>query len=112
MAWGAGVLPPRPQAPGAAGLGGAQLALWLGVTSGVGGGLGAVVDAEFGEDRADVVAYGFGTDAQGGGNVGIAVAGGEQFEHVAFAGGQSVWVGAGVGVARVGRAAAGLREAL
>ena len=95
------------------GLVAARSALWRGVTVwGVGGGLGAVVDTEFGEDRADVVACGFGADAQGGGDVSIAVAGGEQFEHIAFAAGQLVWIGAGVGEARVGGAAAGLYQAV
>jgi hypothetical protein len=59
--------------------------LRYGTVSAVSGGLGAVVDAKFGEDRADVVAYGFGADTKGGGDVGVAVAGGEQFEHVALA---------------------------
>src|SRR5271167_508781 len=87
--------------------------LWRGLTvGGVGRGLGAVLDAEFGENRADVVAYGLGADAKDRGDVGVAMAPCEQGEHVAFAAGQPVWVGAGVGAARAGGAAAGLCEAL
>jgi hypothetical protein len=67
--------------------------------AGVRGGLGAVVDTEFGHDGADVVADGSGADVQAGGDVGVAVAGGQECEYFAFAAAQLVCVGEDVGAA-------------
>lgn len=74
--------------------------------AGVCGGLGAVVDTEFGPDGADVVADGSGADVQAGGDVGVAVAGGQECEYFAFAAAQLLCVGEDVGAAAAaGRAA-------
>lgn len=53
-------------------------------SAGMCGGLGAIVDAELGEDGAEVMADGFGAEAQRGGDVGVAAAGGQLVEHFAF----------------------------
>jgi hypothetical protein len=63
------------------------------VLAGVCGGVGAVFDAEFGDDGADVVADGFGADVQPGGDVGIAAPSGQQLEYLAFPAGRSVRAG-------------------
>ena len=55
--------------------------------------LGAVVDADFGQDRFDVVADGLGADGEFGGDAGVAVAGGDQREDFSFVPAQSVGVG-------------------
>jgi len=68
-------------------------------SAGVCGGLGAVVDTEFGHDGADVVADGSGVDVQTGGDVGVAVAGGQECEYFAFAAAQLLCVGEDVGAA-------------
>lgn len=81
-----------------------------GLSVGVGGSLGAVVDAEFGHDRAYVGVGGFGADVQSGGDFGVAVPGGKQFEDVALALGEAMWVSAGVFAAAVGIATAQLGE--
>jgi hypothetical protein len=67
--------------------------------AGVCGGLGAVVDTEFGHDGADVVADGSGADVQAGGDVGVAVAGGQECEYFAFAAAPLLCVGEDVGAA-------------
>jgi hypothetical protein len=57
------------------------------------GGLGAVLDAEFGEDGADVVADGSGAEVQSGGDVGVATTGRQMREHFAFPDAELMWVG-------------------
>src|ERR1700730_937069 len=81
--------------PDGARLGGSRFTAGTGVVGGRRRGLGAVVDAEFGHDRAHVGVGGLVADAKGGGDLGVAVAGGKEFEYVALALRQSVWVGAG-----------------
>ena len=79
---------------------------------GVDSGLFAAVDTEFGQDRADVVVDRSRAEAQSGGDLGVAMTGGEQVEDLALAAGEAVRVGAGGAVARVGGAAAQLGQAL
>ena len=76
------------------------------------GGLSAVADAEFGQDRRDVVADRSGADGQLGRDVGIAVAVGDQREDFTFASAQSVWVRTDLGAAATTSAAAQPGEAL
>jgi hypothetical protein len=55
------------------------------VAEGEDGGLDAVLQAEFGEDPADVGLDGLLTDGQVSGDLPVAVTAGDQPEHVAFA---------------------------
>ena len=60
------------------------------VAHGVGGGLGAVGAAGFGENVADVRCYGVEADRQHGGDVGVAAADRDEAQYLGFAGSQVV----------------------
>ena len=80
--------------------------------SGKGGRLGAVANAEFGQNRFDMSAGGLRTDEQRGRDLGVTVSGRYEFEHVTFTLGEPVRVRGRLLPTGVRVAPTELREAL